>query len=303
MKSYFSTNRVLAWTITGVAIATIFFACKKEVTTDTAPNNEADNNTIGAVTHEAIVSAMYGDWFETVASAGIDLGMFPARQAKPGNTDMADAPVCPSTELLDGTGTTWPKRVVIDFGESCMDRYGTYRSGVLKVTFTGPLFNPASTIEIEAFDYKLNGKPVAGHLVISNASFSLTTGMQYTAELTNGKINLADSLVINYASKRTIKQTEGFEIDRPFQNQSDDVYSIDGTASLSYEKGPATGITATFATDGALIKKWACQYISKGKLKVDFNNIAGVIDYGEGDCDDVATITVGDKAKEIKLNP
>lgn len=305
MKSYFSTNRVLAWTITGVAVATIFFACKKEVTTDTAPNNETDNKTIGVVQHEAVVSAMYNDWFETVASVGIDQGMFTGRQANPNGTEMADVPKpsCPSSELLDGTGATWPKRVAIDFGESCLDRFGVYRSGILNVTFSGPLFNPTSTITVEPSNYKINGKAVAGRFVISNASFSLTAGMQYTTELTGGKITLADTLIINYACKKTVKQIAGFELDRPFRNLSDDVYSVDGTASLSYEKGPATGLTATFTTQSSLIKAWSCQYISKGKLKVDFNNASGVIDYGDGTCDDVATITVGDKAKEIKLKP
>lgn len=304
MKSYFSTNRVLAWTITGVAIATIFFACKKEVTTDTAPNNDTDNKTIGVVQHEAVVSAMFNDWFETVGTVGIEQGMFTGRQANPKGTDMADMPSCPSSELLDGTSpNTWPKRVVIDFGTSCLDRFGVYRSGILNVTFSGPLFNPGSTITVEPSDYKLNGKAITGRFVISNASFSTTTGMQYTTEIIGGKVTLADTLVVNYASKKTVKQIEGFEIGQPFQNLSNDVYSVTGTASLSYEKGPATGSTATFTTEEALIKKWACQYISKGKLKVDFNNLSGVIDYGNGDCDEKATITVGDKAKEITLKP
>lgn len=303
MKSYFSTNRVLAWTITGVAVATIFFACKKEVTTDTAPNNDTDNKTIGVAQHEAVVSAVFNDWFETTAKIGIEQGMYLARQANPTNTALADIPSCPSAELLDATGNTWPKRVVIDFGTSCVNNYGVYRSGILNVTFTGPLFNPTSTIVIEPSNFTLNGKAIAGRFVISNASFSKTTGMQYTTELTGGKVTLADTLVINYACKKTVKQIEGFELDRPFQNLSDDVYSITGTASLSYDKGPVTGSTATFTTQDALIKKWSCQYISKGKLKVDFNNVSGVIDYGDGTCDDKATITVGDKAKEITLKP
>ncbi|MBO9729250.1 MAG: hypothetical protein J7623_11495 [Chitinophaga sp.] len=302
MKSYFSTNRVLAWTITGVAVATIFFACKKEVTTDTAPNNESDNKTMGAVQHEAAANAMYNDWFETAASVGISQGMYTARQATPGTTTAdVPAPSCPSAELQDATGNTWPKRVVINFGESCLSRYGTYRSGILNVIFSGPLFKQGSTIVIEPSNYKINGKSVAGRFVISNASYSATTGIQYTTELTNGKVTLNDSVIVNYAYKKTVKQIAGFDLTQPFLNPSDDVYSVDGNASLSYEKGPVTGATATFTTVESLIKAWNCQYISKGKLKVEFNNVTGVINYGDGICDNVATITVGDKAKEIKL--
>lgn len=301
MKSYFSTNRVLAWTITGVAVATIFFACKKEVTTDTAPNNESDNKTIGVVQHEAAASAMYGDLFETAVTIGITQGMN-GRQATPG-TSMADVPVpsCPSADLLDGTGTTWPKRVVIDFGESCLNSYGAYRSGKLNVIFNGLLFRPGSTIVIETSNYKVNGKAVEGRLVISNASYSPATGIQYTTELTRGKVTLNDSTVVNYTSKKTVKQIDGFDLQVPFTDPSNDVFSIDGTATISYVQGPVTGATATFTTVESLIKAWKCQWISKGKLKVDFNNVTGVINYGDGLCDSKATITVGDKAKEIQL--
>ncbi|MBS0026326.1 hypothetical protein ACTJJ0_08130 [Chitinophaga sp. 22321] len=304
MKSYFSTNRVLAWTITSVAVATIFFACKKEVTTDTAPNNQSDNNTIGAVQHEAIVSAMYGDLFETAATVGISQGMYTGRKANPGGGEMADQPQgCPSAELLDATGNTWPKRVDIDFGTSCLDRYGVFRSGVLHVIFSGPLFSPGATIVVEPRNYKLNGKAVEGRFVISGVSYSTTNGIQYTTELTNGKVTLSDSVVINYASKKTVKQIAGVDKDQPFLNPSDDVFSVEGNAALSYVKGPVTGATANFSTEEALIKAWSCAYISKGKLKVEFDKITGVINYGDGLCDDVATITVGDKAKEIKLKP
>ena len=303
MKSYFSTNRVLAWTITSVAVATIFFACKKEVTTDTAPNNEKDNNTLEVAQHEAAASAMYSDLFETVAVVAISQGLDNARQANPGNNQWADvpAPSCPVAELLDATGDVWPKRVDIDFGESCLDRFGTYRSGILHVTFSGPLFNPASTVVVEPENYKLNGHPVEGHFTISGVSYDTTTGIQYTTELTGGKITLSDSVIITYYSKKTIKQIEGVDKIQVLKNPSDDVFSLEGTASLAYEKGAITGITATFTTQEPLIKKWSCQHISQGKLKVDFDEVTGVIDYGNGVCDDDATITVGDKAKDIKL--
>lgn len=304
MKSYFSTNRVLAWTFTSVAVVTIFFACKKEVTTDTAPNNQSDNNTIAASQHEAAASAMYSGLFETVAEVAITQGLFTARKADNVNNALANtaSTSCPVAELQDVTSPDkWPKKVVIDFGTSCLDRYGVYRSGILNVTFSGPLFNPASIILVEPVGYKLNGKSVEGRFTISGVSYSATTGIQYTTELTNGKVTLSDTIVINYASKKTIKQTAGFDPVTPLLNPSDDVFTVEGTASISYEKGPVIGVTATFSTQEALVKIFDCQHFVKGKLKVEFDKVTGVIDYGNGKCTDPITITVGDKTKEIKL--
>ncbi|SEW22033.1 hypothetical protein [Chitinophaga arvensicola] len=303
MKSYFSTNRVLAWTITGVAVATIFFACKKEITTDTAPNNQSDNNAIAASQHEAAVSAMYGGLFETVGQIAVEQGLFiNGRKAGVSNTTNAVVTSCPVAELLDATSPTqWPKRVDIDFGDSCLDRYGVYRSGILHVIFSGPLFNANSTIVIESRGYKLNGKAVDGRFAISGATYSKTAGIQYTAEVTGGKVTLNDSTIVNYTSKRTIKQTAGFDQVEPLRNPADDVYAVEGTATISYVKGPVVGATATFTSQEALVKIDDCHHFVKGKLKVELDKVTGVIDYGNGKCTDPITITVGDKTKQIQL--
>lgn len=302
MKSYFSTNRVLAWTITGVAIATIFFACKKEITTDTAPNNESDNNAIAAAQHEATISTMYGSLFETVGQVAVEQGLFIARKAGQPNTTTAVVTSCPVADLLDATNPDqWPKRVDIDFGESCQDRFGVYRSGILHVTFSGPLFNKNSTVKVEPQGYKLNGKAIEGVYTISGATFSITAGIQYTVEVTGGKVTLNDSTIANYASKRTIKQTAGFDQVEPLRNPADDVYAVEGTASVSYEKGPVTGVTATFTSQEPLVVIDDCHHFVKGKLKIELDKVSGVIDYGNGKCTDPVTITVGDKTKQIQL--
>lgn len=304
MKSYFSTNRVLAWTITGVAVATIFFACKKQVTTDTAPNNQTDNNTLTVTQHETVAASMYADLFDETAKAAVLQGLDKAgaRQATPGSTANADAPGCPSLELLDGTGTTWPKHVRIDYGTSCQDRFGVFRSGVINIIFNGPMFNAGATTVIETDgNYKRNGIGINGRLAISGVTWDNTKGLQYTTDLTRGKLSLSDSVIIDYISHKTVKQIAGVDQVGALINPSDDVYSIEGNASITYEKGPLVGVPATFTTVEALIKRWDCQYISKGKLQIAFNKITGVLDYGDGKCDNDATITVGDKTKAIKL--
>ena len=40
-----------------------------------------------------------------------------------------------------------------------------------------------------------------------------------------------------------------------------------------------------------LVKKYNCDYISKGKLKVESTLLNGTIDYGNGDCDKDAAYT------------
>ncbi|PSL49763.1 hypothetical protein CLV51_1011099 [Chitinophaga niastensis] len=294
MKSYFSTNRVLAWTIGSVVVATLFFACKKQVTTDTAPNNESDNTTFTAAAHEVKVSGIYSDLFQTVSTVAVSQGV--ARQGS-SSKDMAANPSCPSAEL-DITSNTWPKHLKVDFGPSCADAFGTYRSGVWNITLDGPLRKAGSTFTVSLSNYKVDGIPVEGTVTIRILSYNTTDGIQFSSEVTGGRVSFSDSLIVDYVSKRTFKQIEGGATPDIPSNAG---FSVDGTATLTYEKGAPAGTVITFTTLTSLIKRWSCGHIVQGQLKIDFNNISGVIDYGDGKCDSIATIKIGDKVKEIKL--
>ncbi|HVI46896.1 MAG TPA: hypothetical protein VM802_18600 [Chitinophaga sp.] len=296
MKSYFSTNRVLAWTFTSVALATLFFACKKEVTTDNASNNETDNHTMDVAVHETKANAIYNDLFDVAASAVNDQGVG-GRKATNGNTQR-DPVSCPSTLISSVDPNIWPKTITVEYGDACLDKYGITRSGKVYIKLSGLLLNKGS-MEITLENYRYNGIPVAGTTTITDVA-SLATGIQYTSTVSNGRISLGDTLILGYSSKKTVKQIEGAATP---VNPADDVFSIDGNASLTYEKGgPAgAGMIATISTVTPLVKAWSCQWVSQGQLKIDFNKVTGVIDYGKGGCDSNATITVNGKAKEITL--
>jgi hypothetical protein len=50
-----------------------------------------------------------------------------------------------------------------------------------------------------------------------------------------------------------------------------------------------------------LIKSFTCKWISKGVIKISVNDQNGTLNYGNGNCDDEATITVNGVSKTIKL--
>ncbi|MBC9911421.1 hypothetical protein [Chitinophaga varians] len=296
MKSYFSTNRVLAGTIAVVAVATLFFACKKEVTTDAVTNNENDNNTLVVASHETQVQGMYSDLFETAAIAAVDQNVA-GNVRKADYADYANVTGCPSILISSADPTVWPKQLVIDYGDACRDNYGVTRSGKVYINFTGFLFSNGTRVEITLEGYKYNGIPVAGKNVISGISYNTITGVKYTSEITDGRVSYADTLIVGYASKKTVTQTAGGGTPTP----NDNVYSLEGNAAITYVKGGPAG-SATITTQSPLIKATACKWVSQGKLLVAYNSLSAVIDYGNGVCDDKATITInGDKVREVTL--
>ncbi|MBC9931189.1 hypothetical protein [Chitinophaga qingshengii] len=296
MKSYFSTNRVLAVTIAAVAVATLFFACKKEVTNDAATNNEHDNSTLVVASHEAQMQGIYGDLFETAAIAAVSHNVA-GNVRKSDYADYADITDCPSIIISSADPGVWPKQLSIDYGDACRDNYGVTRSGKVYISFSGFLFATGTRVEITLDGYKYNGIPVAGKNVISGISYNTTTGVQYTSDITDGLVTYADSLIVGYNSKKTVKQTAGAGTATP----NDNVYSIEGTAAIKYVKGGPAG-SADISTQTPLIKKGDCKWISQGQLKVAYNSLTAIIDYGNGICDANATITInGDKVREVTL--
>ena len=70
---------------------------------------------------------------------------------------------------------------------------------------------------------------------------------------------------------------------------ADNVYHvISGTHVISR---PAGGSTLTVTVLETLIKRYSCDYISKGKLDLEGTYLNGVLDYGNDTCDNEATYT------------
>ncbi|WP_143304555.1 hypothetical protein [Chitinophaga vietnamensis] len=292
MKSYFSTNRVLAYTISCVALTALFFACKKENNSDAAGSDQNDNRTAVVATHETQVNGIYGDIYSSVSMVSTNEGLDSAHARKADNSMALVS--CPST-LLDITSPlTWPKTVTIDFGTSCSDNMGTIRSGKLVATFSAPLFAPNSSVKVVLNNYKVNGIPVEGTVTFSNVSYKSPNGIQYTTAVNGGLVKLNDSTTVAYTSIKNVKQIAGGAT--PL-NPSDDVFSVDGTATITYKDSSVANIS----TPTPLEKAFSCKWISKGVLKIEYNKVIATIDYGNGTCDSIATIKIGDKQKDIVI--
>jgi hypothetical protein len=276
MRSYFSTNRVLAAAILGIAVVTLFFACKKDNNDTDAPIiDEQDNTTIAVASHEGISDALYNDLFETTTTVITEEGY--ARTSETGG--------CQASVLLDNASpNVWPKNVTIDFGTACADAHGRVRSGKVFVKFSQPITQKGAHMVIRLANYKVNNIKVEG--VDSIINLTGTDGkLKYNAIISGGKVT-KDTLVWNYECDKTISRGDAAG-----------VYSIEGTATLSYPNGNVAKVT----TIAPLFKSISCPWIDKGKAKIELNNHIGTIDYGNGICDSLASIIVGDKQKEVTL--
>ncbi|RAJ75707.1 hypothetical protein CLV59_109322 [Chitinophaga dinghuensis] len=303
MKSYFCTNRVLAWTFSGLAVAALFFACKKDAGTKNPDeaSNQNDNKIMLAATHQGQVDVYYADVFSEVNEAAKQQGIQTVARQSNGDGALQATNSCPSWGI-DNVGPGWPKTVTINFGTSCANPLtGRVRSGVITAVYSGLLFVAGSTVTVTFDNYKVNGLPVTGKIIYTVNSYSTDAkgGISFTQRIIDGGIKLNDSVNIVYNHTKTVTQTAGGAT--PF-NPGDDEFDTNGAGNMDYKDAAGkTTATVALSTPIPLHTAWSCQYITKGQLKAVLNNLSAVIDYGNGTCDNIATITVGDKSKQITL--
>jgi len=196
-------------------------------------------------------------------------------------TSKSTGAVCATVTV---SGTTYPKVFTVDYGTAgCADNQLT-RKGKLKLTLSGPITTTGSKLTIERIDYSINGIKLEGTIEYTNTTTTATIP-QWTRKITNGKFTDLQGRVYTNSGSYTIKQTAG--VDTPYVLE-DNVYQMtEGTHTVTTEKGA----TLTLTVQEALVKKYSCLYISKGKLKIEGGFLKGVIDYGNDDCDSKFTYT------------
>lgn len=204
--------------------------------------------------------------------------------AKPSETGPE---ACSTITVEKTTAENYPKVITVDYGTGCIINQIT-RKGKLKITLTGPVTTTGSKMTIERIDYSISDMKLEGTIEYENITMEQTVP-KWTRKVTNGKLTDLQGRFYTNSGNYTTKQTEGVGT----LILSDNVYEItEGTHTVTSN----TGGVLTLTVQETLIKKYSCDFISKGKLKVQGGYLNGVVDYGNNDCDRNYTYTHEDGA-------
>jgi hypothetical protein len=196
-----------------------------------------------------------------------------------------------TTITVTPNDSTYPKTVVIDYHDGCVCRDGKFRKGVITLNYTKPLRRPGAILTITLKDYFVNRKHIEGTKTITNLSAGNTH--IYSVVVTDGKVSLPNGRGFKYEKNKLVTQTAGMDT----RTVSDDVYSIEGRSKTSY----ANGTTVVVNTETPLVKPVACEWIVSGIVKIKINDRVLYLDFGNGDCDNKATLKWNDHTIEITL--
>jgi hypothetical protein len=282
------------------AVICLFFgSCKKsDVSSLTASNDSkaatlSDSSTVAEnVYYDALNNAFVG-YSDNVSSMGV---------SQTGRTTILSTGTegtgtghlsCATYSLSNSVPGQYPKTLTLDFGTGCSSVDGVTRTGQLIYNFSGPLFTPGTTVSVTFNQYTVNGYGVQGTYTITNNSTA--SGISFTTLVTNGILTCPDATNFHYSHNKTFTQTAGAST--PF-DISDDVYSITGNSAFSSSDGSSLVLNVTTP----LIRNFTCLNITQGVVAFVYNqSVSGTIDFGNGTCDDTATLNVGSISRTIIL--
>ncbi len=185
--------------------------------------------------------------------------------------------------------------LTIDFGdENCLCNDGRHRRGKIINTYSGAYWQAGTVITHETEDYFVNDNEVIVSKIVTNQGEDEEGYPTFTIE-EDGSIVLAETGdTITRTAIRERKWVEGYDTFR----RLDDVYHITGNASGNDRLG--RNYEAEILT--ALRREVTCHHFVSGiRTRAVEGLPTRTLDYGDGECDNVATLIINDQEYTITL--
>ncbi len=188
------------------------------------------------------------------------------------------------------SGSTWTRTV--DFGDvNCSLYNGNMVRGKIIITFTNDFTAATRTISYAFENFYHNDRHVEGNrtvvkTILPNHHPQATISLDMT-------LTTPEGAVYHRTGQRVREFTEGYNTPNIL---SDNVFSVSGNWSTVFPNGN----TGTATISSPVIIKWSCEHpLVSGVINYARNNHTAVLDYGNGDCDNHATITINGVVHDI----
>ena len=278
-------------------LALSFTSCKKDTSTTEISTPPPDTTaletqaTVEAGKQDAETEAQFDDVFNITASmntaqVGEDLGLNANVSGlyTLGGKEVDTSAPCFTITVVPNIPHVFPKTVTIDFGTGCLGRDGKYRKGKIVSIYTNPMMVPGAKVSTTFVGYSVDSFAIEGTHITENTSTSNMQG--WKVSVINGKItNLNSGNWRKWNSVKSVLQIEG---NGTPNFPLDDVYKITGGATGSNSGGHTWSSNIV----DPLIKKFTCHWIVKGTVRLMRDGRYALLDYGNGDCDNLAILYV-----------
>ncbi|MEZ4875606.1 MAG: hypothetical protein R2793_09235 [Flavobacteriaceae bacterium] len=252
-----------------VSVAFFLNSCKKDDSNTPEEINFSAESTTRAAQMDNI-----SEGSQNIAESGY------VQIEEPGRMPNSYFPSCATFTLtVDGNGGG---TIVIDFGEGCQLFNGATVSGKINMDY-GPILVGVRTINYQYDNFTYNGNGVEGGGTITRDIENNNGNPQSTINENITVTFTGTTLTGTRSAQRIAEWVEGVGSG----TWTDNVYHIEG----NWETNLSNGFSRSGVVTQTLVRKASCLYLVSGAITVSQENLTGILDFGDGVCDNLATIT------------
>lgn len=267
-----------------VAIAVIMLASSCSKNNDTTPTTTV--TVAQSVADNSLSTSVYGEidaqQSEDVSSLDIS-GFQTSGVLKSGSVSGTRTITVSSMDT-----TTFPKTITVTFNNWVGPR-GHVKNGTIVSVLSNRWFISGATLTTTFQNFTLDSIKVEGSYECKNVG-----NYTFTRSLTGGKLTKKNGTIINHEFTHTWTMISGMDTRYAW----DDVFGIEGSGSGS----SSNGISYTEQIITPLNVAVLCPWIRSGVVKYTAGNISATVDYGDGQCDNLASVTIGSLTYPIVLH-
>lgn len=202
---------------------------------------------------------------------------------------------CVKMTIVPRNPMEFPKTVTVDYGNGCPGRDGRVRKGKMITVYSAPMIRPGATAVTRFENFYVGKVKVEGrHSTRNNSTSDVRI---FTRQVENGKLTFEGGGVMLWEATHTNKQVDGLGTPGfPF----DDAFEVTGGARGINERA-GNRLEWSRRIESPLQKTFRCRWIQKGTVVIVRNNNRALLNFGDGTCDNKATLTINGQVKEITL--
>lgn len=191
------------------------------------------------------------------------------------------------------SGDDFPKEITLVFDGECENPRGESRSGTIVITMSDSLIHAGAVYTVEYIDVYFGSKQV-----------------ELSKRMENKGQNADGHWVIERSLSQTITDESGYISTRSHQGsrewisgfgnevKEDNIFLETGTGSVVTPDGKEFTREIIYP----LLHDGSCAYLKSGVVEMTGPDRSVIIDYGDGECDQWATVTINGEEKEVDLS-